>query len=347
MSTEFLIKHPSLISMIRCAQSHGAAENELFDILGTQTGQLDLSALGLAPEKVLDLVFLLEKLTGNQSVGLCASDYLKMADLGMLGHILMSCQTLEQAMEKSKIFYSLTGNVTDLTIDIQPERVLYCWKPIKLISKKLEKAMMEFLIAGLLKTCSELTGQDMTYLEVHLNWPAPENLTDYQQRFGSATICFNQSLTMISYDSNILQLPIKTANSSLLTQFEGFARETCLNQMNRNRLSDRVTRLLSGRVACLPRLKTVAEEFEMSSRSFQLRLKEEGTTYLKLRDTVRYELARNALESKNLSAAEIGEQLGFSEPSAFYRTFKRWSGMTPSSFRTEAKGINPKIRENH
>ena len=140
MNSEVLIKHPSLISMIRCAQSYGASEHELFDILGTQVDQLDLSELGLMQEQLLDLVSLLEKLTGIQSVGLRASEYLKMADLGMLGHILMSCQTLEQAMEKSKAFYSLTGNVMDLTIDIQPEMVFYCWKPIKLIPKKLEKA---------------------------------------------------------------------------------------------------------------------------------------------------------------------------------------------------------------
>ena len=319
--------------MIRCAQSYGATENELFEILGTQLDQLDLSALSLTPTHLLDLVVLLEKLTGNLSVGLCASDYMKMADLGMLGYILMSCQTLKQAMEKSKLFYSTTGNVMDLTIDIQPERVIYCWKLINPIPEKLEKAMMEFLIVGLLKTCIELTGHDMTYLEVHLSWSAPENLADYRQRFGSATIRFNQPFTMISYDSRILKSIIKTANSSLLAQFEGFAQEACLNQINRDRLSDRVALLLSDRMSCPPRLKTVADEFGMSSRSFQLKLKQEGTTYLKLRDTVRYKMAKNALESKNLSAAEIGEQLGFSEPSAFYRTFKRWSGMTSSMFR--------------
>ncbi len=336
MSSEIAIMHTSIISMIRCAQSYGATEKELFEILGTQLDQLDLSALSLAPAHLLDLVFLLEKLTGNQSVGLYASDYMEMADFGMLGHILMSCQTLEQAIEKSKLFYTLTGNVMDLNIDIQPKRVHYCWKPINPIPEKLEKAMMEFLVMGLLKTCIELTGQDMTYLEVHLSWPAPENLAEYRQRFGSATICFNQPFTMISYGSKILKLPIKTANSSLLAQFEGFAHEACRNQINSVRLSDRVARLLSDRMAYLPRLKTVADEFGMSSRSFQLRLKEEGTTYLKLRDTVRYKMAKNALKSKNLSAAEIGEQLGFSEPSAFYRTFKRWSGMTSSMYRAVA-----------
>ncbi len=333
MVSETAIMHTSIISMIRCAQSHGATENELFEILGTQLDQLDLSALSLTPTHLLDLVSLLEKLTGNQSVGLYASDYMKMADLGVLGHILMSCQTLEQAMEKSKLFYPLTGNVMDLTIDIQPERVIYRWKPINPIPEKLEKALMEFLVMGLLKTCEELTGQDMTYREVHLSWSASESLAEYQQRFGSSIICFNQPFTAISYDRKVLKMKIKTANSSLLAQFERFAQEACLNQINRDRLSDRVARLLSDRMVCLPRLKTVADEFGMSSRSFQLRLKEEGTTYLELRDTVRYTLAKNALKSKNLSAAEIGEQLGYSEPSAFYRTFKRWSGVTPTMFR--------------
>jgi AraC-like DNA-binding protein len=52
---------------------------------------------------------------------------------------------------------------------------------------------------------------------------------------------------------------------------------------------------------------------------------------------VRFEFAKSALEAGDCSAAEISLQLGFSEPSAFFRTFKRWSGKTPGKYRQEWK----------
>ena len=66
----------------------------------------------------------------------------------------------------------------------------------------------------------------------------------------------------------------------------------------------------------------------LTSRSLQRRLKDEGTAFQTLREDVRRELAQRYL-SDGLSIAEISFLLGFSEPSAFFRAFKRWTGKTP------------------
>ncbi len=75
-----------------------------------------------------------------------------------------------------------------------------------------------------------------------------------------------------------------------------------------------------------------AEKTGLTVRNLQMKLKEEGTTYSQLRDQIQCDLAVNYLLSGNHSAAEIGTILGFSEPSAFYRTFKRWTGKTPKEY---------------
>jgi AraC-like DNA-binding protein len=75
-------------------------------------------------------------------------------------------------------------------------------------------------------------------------------------------------------------------------------------------------------------IDVVAKRLGMTSRSLQRRLKDEGTSFQAVRDTTRQELARRYLDAK-LSIAEISFLLGFSEPSAFFRAFKRWTGLTP------------------
>ena len=72
----------------------------------------------------------------------------------------------------------------------------------------------------------------------------------------------------------------------------------------------------------------VARRLGLTGRSLQRRLKDDGTSFNAVRETVRRELADRYLQER-LSISEISFLLGFSEPSAFFRAFKRWTGTTP------------------
>ena len=71
----------------------------------------------------------------------------------------------------------------------------------------------------------------------------------------------------------------------------------------------------------------------MTTRTLQLKLKEEGTSFRKLQDEVRKELAIGYLKDGNDSICEIALLLGFSDQSAFQHAFKRWTGKTPGEYR--------------
>ena len=71
----------------------------------------------------------------------------------------------------------------------------------------------------------------------------------------------------------------------------------------------------------------------MSGRSLQRALQQEGTSYHALLDDVRHEMAVQQLALPGRATAEVAFLLGFSELSAFYRAFKRWTGTTPAAHR--------------
>lgn len=83
-----------------------------------------------------------------------------------------------------------------------------------------------------------------------------------------------------------------------------------------------------------PRLEDVAKRVAMSPRTLQRRLSEAGTTFQSLVDEARRCLAQGYLEDERLTVGEVAYMLGYSEPSAFVRAFKRWTGRTPRQFRT-------------
>jgi AraC-like DNA-binding protein len=84
------------------------------------------------------------------------------------------------------------------------------------------------------------------------------------------------------------------------------------------------------------RIESVARGIAMSPRSLQRKLAEESVTYHALVEEARAAAAARHLSDRRLSISEIGCLLGYSEPAAFTRAFKRWHGISPLTFR--AKG---------
>src|SRR6185369_6053431 len=80
-----------------------------------------------------------------------------------------------------------------------------------------------------------------------------------------------------------------------------------------------------------------AKQLHMSPRTLQRKLAEANTTYLKLVDDARKDLALRYIEDPRRSVTDITFSLGFSQPSAFTRAFRRWTGRSPSDYRSLAR----------
>lgn len=82
-------------------------------------------------------------------------------------------------------------------------------------------------------------------------------------------------------------------------------------------------------------LEQVASLFSMHSRTLDRRLAARGTTLRALVDEVRYEIARQWLENTEMTVGQIATNLHYSEASAFNHAFRRWSGISPTTWRTQ------------
>ena len=68
-------------------------------------------------------------------------------------------------------------------------------------------------------------------------------------------------------------------------------------------------------------------------RTLTRRLAQENTSFARLFDSVREEFARMLLHESNLSIADVAFFVQYSEPAAFHRSFRRWTGLTPRQYR--------------
>jgi len=74
----------------------------------------------------------------------------------------------------------------------------------------------------------------------------------------------------------------------------------------------------------------VAQILSMHRRTLNRRLRAQGTTFQEILDEVRFEAARQLLDTTSISLTDIAASLGYTESSAFSRAFQRWSGTTPT-----------------
>jgi AraC-like DNA-binding protein len=84
-----------------------------------------------------------------------------------------------------------------------------------------------------------------------------------------------------------------------------------------------------------PTASRLARALGLSERTLSRRLDAEGTSFRAILDGLRRQTATALLRDPALGIAEVAFVLGYSEPTAFHRSFKRWTGMTPLSYRRE------------
>ncbi len=155
--------------------------------------------------------------------------------------------------------------------------------------------------------------------------------------FGSPVV-FKAEHTEIVLSAEVIAAPLTTADPNLLALLLAVAEDKRARPTPERLLTDQVRRALRDSLSSdSVQLEAVAKTLGMTGRSLQRRLKDEDTSFQAVRDEMRLELAERFL-GEGRTFAEISFLLGFSEPSAFFRAFKRWTGLTPFERRASLLG---------
>ena len=83
----------------------------------------------------------------------------------------------------------------------------------------------------------------------------------------------------------------------------------------------------------LPTAELMAERLNMSPRTLHRKLTAEGTSFQQIKDDFRRDLAIHYMGRQELTIDAIAALMGFQDNSAFYRSFKKWTGQSPGSWR--------------
>lgn len=96
----------------------------------------------------------------------------------------------------------------------------------------------------------------------------------------------------------------------------------------------RVVEVLTKRIGSAPlSISHVADELNFSKRTLQRRLQKQSVSFAELRDQVRFHYSIDYLIRQHMSIDNISAALDFSDRTSFTNAFKRWTELSPSTFR--------------
>lgn len=274
--------------------------------------------------------------TGDLNLGLHTGEVFDLAAIGIVGYVLLNCQTYGQVLQKLSQYTRLFSQGVAIHHHVS-DGWLHCDCEIvgNLNNYLLDEPRqpIESTFSALITATQQLTGKHLSASEVWFQHPRPDDCSEHERIF-QTTVQFSQPVNRISLDPTCLNWAIRSSNPNLLSVFELHASAMLKAQNQAQHYSQKVIAAIAHHLQGeVPLIEAIAHSLTISVRQLQRELQTEETSYQQLLDDTRKELALRQLQIAETSIHDLAFLLGFSEPSAFHRAFKRWTGKTPRNYR--------------
>ena len=272
--------------------------------------------------------------TGRIDAAIVAAGHYDPNDYGLLGFVVMTCATIDEAMGHFVRYIGLWTDEPGFVRDGASVRATYRHAFPDSVGKRIST---ESAFVQIVHGTRALTGLHTTPRAVRFTHTAPADRRSYEQYFG-CPVEFAAPVNEVEFRPEDLAQPFTRSDAKL----GAFLRETANRAVARREVDDaspveRARTILAEELArSLPSIRTVARRMATSPRTLRRRLAETGTSFRKLLDETRAELARAYVRDRRIPLTEVAFLLGFSEPSTFHRAFKRWTKTTPMLWRARA-----------
>jgi AraC-like DNA-binding protein len=270
-------------------------------------------------------------LTGDERLGLHMGASTTVRQLGLMGYAMAHSDTFRDACRIGARYSRIIQEAAAVTFEENDECGWLRVSPAPVLD--VIRHPVDARLALIVAVSREITGADITPVKVCFPYPEPADATAYREFF-RGPVAFDEPYSQVAFKQRDLQRPLLSADPALAGYMYQLAEEVLASLTSEGELLEQVRRAiwtdLSGGLAGL---EAAAGRLGMGPRSLQRRLKEEGTSFMEVLDDLRHEMAVQMLHDRRVTVYEIAFLLGYSDPSTFFRAFRRWEGTSPHEFR--------------
>lgn len=180
-----------------------------------------------------------------------------------------------------------------------------------------------------------LIGREIELDTLYFSFPCPDEFKQMAEIY-PADLKFDQDFSGFEFSADYLDYPIVQNQETLMDFMRSAPYHLVISDSTHSSLKAKVRAILSKDVSVsMPSAEEVASRLNLSVTTLRRKLQAEETSYQKLKDECRMEAAFHYLGCPDFTNTSIAERLGFDESSAFFRAFKKWTGVTPGEYRKQ------------
>lgn len=327
----------SIVSLSQLLESTPLGDGELEQLLlqcKILPDDLENPATALSLEQEFTMIRALIRYSNNHYLGLRAGECYRLNTFGALGLAAISAASFRDAIELFIHYLDLTYTLFSVQFSVTEQGGYIEFNETDLLGdlySYYRDRDLSFAVTAIKDIYPE--GYAATIKRLELKGPVPEKPEVYEDFFECAVL-FNKKQNRFIFDKKALEIPLPQANKLNLKiyatqcdqQLEVIRKKTSFSE----EVSDKIRFFSKEHI---PSQDEVANKLSVTARTIRRKLKAEGTSYQQLLGEMLRQKANNLLENSKLSIEEIGNQLGYSEPAAFIRAYKQWTGKTPLQVR--------------
>ena len=273
-----------------------------------------------------------ESVTQDSAVGLHLGEHLPLYRGQVIEYLFMSSGSFGDGLRRALAYQRLVSDVLNAKLVMEGDQCYLTNGPTRYRDLQVLRHFTECFLMGVLRFFRFITEGKFEILRIELDYPHGATAQEYQRTLGCPVV-LGQAETRLYFNSDILNYPLWPSEPELLHLHEQLASEK-LQELARYDLVADVRRAIgasleSGETS----LERVAAELGMPARRLRTQLSEADTSFQQILSDYRCRLSKRLLAQTTESIEKIVYLTGFSEPSTFYRAFKRWTQETPVEYR--------------
>lgn len=320
-------------TIFQSASSLGAAFDTLCQMSGIRQEEVSDSENMVEWEKAALIWVPLLKITNDPLVGLHVGMGTEKLLHGMVGFLVQSSKDLHQAFNILCKYGHLSSPMVEYNYEVKDTAVLEIMQNKMWLMKHPEPARQahDFLFAALVNTSSALTGKRIIPLRIELAYERRD--IDEYRNFFRCDILFNQEVNRIILNKEDIKTPVLTSDQSMFERFHAMVDEKQALMANNSTVGNLKQVLFMRFKGRIPSVEEAAFALQMSPRSLQRKLLQEGTTFRDVAGAIRKDIALQLMQNPAIKIAEVSDILCYSNPTAFRKAFKSWTNTVPRTIR--------------
>lgn len=286
------------------------------------------------PEQVEQLVRLATERSGRSDLGFELARMLKLSSHDILGYAMLSAPSVDHALRMVSRYFSLITPTYALGYRSDAHVAEAVIRPLLPLSPLVRQLHLEAIVVAFYEHVRMLLSGALPACTMYLSYDAPPHVARYAE-LHNAVVHFGQHAlpgARIVLEKSVVMRPLAMADDNALRMAESRCADL-LNHITRGaRLSDWVQMMLREAADGQPKLEELARILNLSARTLERRLSNEGQGFRELARRARFERACELLRAGRLSVTQIAYQLGYTDVANFTRAFRRESGVAPSAY---------------